>query len=62
MKDDMHGLGTTMPGPDGKYPRNVIDVFQREDRSAARMIILLMSGVFTIGLIGATVTVLSCRL
>jgi len=60
MKDDMHGLGTTMPGPDGRYTEQQVHVFQSEDRSAARMIILLMSGVFSLGLVGATVVCLAC--
>lgn len=60
MKDTMHGLGTTMPGTDGRYTEQQVHIFQSEDRSAARMIILLMSAVFTLGLVGATIVSLAC--
>jgi len=60
MKDDMHGLGTTVPGPDGQYTNDQVHVFQHEDQSAARMIILEMSGVFSLGLVGALITCWNC--
>ncbi len=54
------GLGTTMPSHDGKYTQHQIDAFQSEDRAAGRAVILLMSGVFTIGLIMASTVCWAC--
>lgn len=54
MHDKHAGLGTTMPGQDGKYSQHQVDAFQSEDRAAGRAVILLMSGVFSIGLIMAS--------
>lgn len=48
------GIGTTMPGNDGLYSHQQIDAFQSEDRAAGRAVILLMSGVFSLGLIMAS--------
>lgn len=55
-----HGLGTTMPGPDGKYSSEQIHAFQSEDRAAGRSVILLMSAVFTIGLTGSILVCKAC--
>ena len=54
------GIGTTMPDPEGKYSEHQIDAFQSEDRAAGRAVILLMSGVFTIGLIMASCVCYAC--
>lgn len=58
MAAEHHGLGTTMPGPDGEFSADQIHAFQAEDTSAAKSIILLMSSVFTLGLVGS---ILVCR-
>jgi hypothetical protein len=50
-----HGIGTTMPGPDGTYTPDQIHAFQAEDRAAGRAVILLMTAVFTIGLTGSII-------
>ncbi|MBX7105046.1 MAG: hypothetical protein K1X57_13250 [Gemmataceae bacterium] len=57
---DHHGMGTTMPGPDGKYSAAQIASFQSEDRAAGRAVILLMSAVFTIGLTGSILVCKAC--
>lgn len=54
------GIGTTMPGQDGKYSQHQIDAFQSEDRAAGRAVILLMSGVFSLGLIMASTVCWAC--
>lgn len=58
MAAEHHGLGTTMPGPDGQFTERQVHSFQLEDIAAAKSIILLMSCVFTLGLVGS---ILVCR-
>ncbi|MFL5331556.1 MAG: hypothetical protein ACJ8C4_21920 [Gemmataceae bacterium] len=53
---DMHGIGTTIPAADGTFLPQQVDLFQKEDRAGARSVILLMLGVFSIGLIGSAIT------
>ncbi len=50
MAAQHHGIGTTIPGPDGKYSTDQIHAFQSEDRSAAKAVIWLMTAVFMYGL------------
>jgi hypothetical protein len=59
MAAEHHGLGTTMPeDSDGSFSDNQVHAFQKEDIAAAKSIIFLMSGVFTLGLVGS---ILVCR-
>lgn len=60
MAAEHHGLGTTMPGPDGEFSDNQIHAFQSEDKAAAKSIILLMSCVFTLGLVGSMLVCRAC--
>lgn len=56
-----HGIGTTIPeGPDGEFSERQIDVFQTEDRAGAKSIIFLMSGVFSLGLVGSMLVCRAC--
>ena len=55
-----HGIGTTVPTSEGKYAPEYIQAFQREDRHAARAVILLMSCVFSIGLAGSIAVCSAC--
>jgi hypothetical protein len=49
------GIGTTVPRTDGSFSRAQVEVFQAEDRTAAKSVILLMLGVFSLGLTGASI-------
>lgn len=52
---EMHGIGTTIPAADGTFLPQQVELFQKEDQAGARSVILLMLGVFSIGLIGASI-------
>ena len=47
---ELHGIGTTIPSGDGAFLPKHVELFQEEDRSAARAVIMLMFGVFSLGL------------
>lgn len=61
MAAEHHGIGTTIPeGPNDSFSDQQVHVFQTEDRAAAKSIIFLMSGVFTLGLIGSICVCTAC--
>ena len=60
MAAELHGLGTTTPGPDGMFASETVHAFQTEDKAAAKAIIFLMSGVFSLGLVGSMIISWAC--
>ncbi len=60
MAAEHHGLGTTMPDRDGNFSPEQIHAFQKEDIAGAKSIILLMSCVFTLGLVGSILVCQAC--
>lgn len=54
------GLGTTMPGPNGQFSSQQIGSFQADDRAAGRAVILLMTFVFSLGLVGSSIIAFVC--